>query len=71
MAIVGLEWIVVLAVVALVFLGGGKKISEFARDIGRAAGEFKKGKMEIEREIQSARDAASSEAEDVKKTAAA
>ncbi len=58
MAIVGLEWIVVIAVVVLLFFGGGKKISEFARNLGRATGEFQKGKQEIDKEIQNARDIA-------------
>ncbi len=30
---------------------GGSKISEFAKGLGRFSGEFKKGKMEIEKEL--------------------
>lgn len=52
MAIVGLEWLVVGAVALLIFFGGGKKISEFARSLGRATGEFKKGKQEVEEELK-------------------
>lgn len=53
--IAGIEWIVVAAVVVLIFFGGGKKIAEFARSIGRASGEFKKGREEVEAELESTR----------------
>ena len=46
------EIILILVFFALLFLGG-KKIPEFARGLGRAMGEFKRGRLEIEREIQS------------------
>ncbi len=42
------EVIVILAVIAVLFFGG-KKISEFGKGLGRFTGEFKKGKMEIEK----------------------
>ncbi len=45
------EIILILVFFALLFLGG-KKIPEFARGLGRAMGEFKRGRLEIEREIQ-------------------
>lgn len=49
----GTEWIwIILFVVVLLF--GSKKIPEIARAIGRAKGEFEKGKQEIEREIREA-----------------
>ncbi len=38
----GSEWIIV-AVVAVVLLGGARKLPEIARSIGKAKGEFKKG----------------------------
>ncbi|MBI2618228.1 twin-arginine translocase TatA/TatE family subunit [Candidatus Kaiserbacteria bacterium] len=41
--------IIVLAIGILFF--GGKKITEFARSLGRFSGEFKKGKKEIETEL--------------------
>ena len=44
------EIILILVFFALLFLGG-KKIPEFARGLGRAMGEFKRGRLEIEREI--------------------
>lgn len=48
------DWLV-LIVVALVVFGGSKKISEIARGLGRAAGEFKRGQLEVEREIREVR----------------
>ncbi|MBC7090663.1 MAG: twin-arginine translocase TatA/TatE family subunit [Nitrososphaeria archaeon] len=51
--IVGMEWFWVLIVV-VVLLFGASKIPEIARAIGRATGEFQKGKLEIEREIEKA-----------------
>lgn len=47
----GIEWVVIIiAVILLLF--GAKKIPEFARSLGRATSEFKRGKMEVEREIK-------------------
>lgn len=51
--IAGMEWFWVLIVV-VVLLFGANKIPEIARAIGRATGEFQKGKMEIEKEIEKA-----------------
>ena len=52
--IAGMEWFwVLIVIVALLF--GANKIPEIARAIGRAMGEFQKGKMEIEREIEKAK----------------
>ncbi|MCL4349999.1 MAG: twin-arginine translocase TatA/TatE family subunit [Candidatus Thermoplasmatota archaeon] len=47
------EWVIVGAVV-LVFFGSAKKIPDFARNLGRATGEFKKGQVEIQDEIKKA-----------------
>lgn len=38
--------------VALILFGGANKLPELARGLGRAMGEFKRGQIEIEREIQ-------------------
>ena len=46
--------IIVLAIGILFF--GGKKITEFARGIGRFSGEFKKGRKEIEAELAEDKD---------------
>lgn len=47
----GMEWIVLLIIVAALFLFGPNKLPEMARAFGRAAGEFRKARMEIDREI--------------------
>ena len=49
----GTEWIfVVIVVVVLMF--GSKKVPELARSLGKAMGEFQKGRAEFEREIRAA-----------------
>lgn len=45
------EIAIILIVLGLLFFGSGK-ISEFAKGLGRFTGEFKKGKMEMEKEIK-------------------
>ncbi|MEM0271442.1 MAG: twin-arginine translocase TatA/TatE family subunit [Thermoprotei archaeon] len=45
------DWVILL-VVALVLFGGSKKIPELARGLGRAMGEFRRGQVEVEREIK-------------------
>jgi sec-independent protein translocase protein TatA len=47
----GLEWIILLVVIVVVFAFGGKKIPELARSLGRAKGEFERGKRDIQKEI--------------------
>ena len=47
------DWIILIVVVLLV-LGGTKKIPEMAKAMGRAMGEFRKGRMEVEKEINEA-----------------
>ncbi len=47
----GIEWIILLVIVAALFLFGPSKLPELARGFGRAMGEFRRGRMEIEREI--------------------
>lgn len=56
--------LIVLAVGILFF--GGKKMTEFARSMGRFSGEFKKGKEEMARELREAQ--ASVELSEEKKT---
>ena len=48
----GIEWIILLVIVGGVLLWGPQKLPEFARGVGRALGEFQRGRMEIEREIR-------------------
>ncbi len=47
----GIEWIILLVIVAALFLFGPSKLPELARGFGRAMGEFRRGRMEVEREI--------------------
>jgi sec-independent protein translocase protein TatA len=49
----GIEWVILLIFIAVILLYGPKKLPELARGIGRALGEFRRGKMQIEREISS------------------
>ncbi len=48
----GLPEIAIIIVVVAVLFFGGKKISEFARGLGKFTGEYKKGKLEMEKEIK-------------------
>ncbi|MFQ5762100.1 MAG: twin-arginine translocase TatA/TatE family subunit [Candidatus Bathyarchaeia archaeon] len=48
----GMEWII-LIVIAVILIFGAKKIPELARSIGRASGEFQRGKVESEKEAKS------------------
>jgi sec-independent protein translocase protein TatA len=45
------EIVLILLVVGILFFGS-EKIIDFARAMGRASGEFKKGKMDIENELR-------------------
>ena len=45
------EIIIILVVVAVLFFGG-KKVTELGRSLGRFGGEFKKGKQEVEKELE-------------------
>jgi sec-independent protein translocase protein TatA len=45
-----LQGIIILIVVAAILLFGASKIPELFRSLGRAVGEFKKGRMEAEAE---------------------
>lgn len=49
----GFEWIIILIIIAILLLFGPQKLPELARGIGRALGEFRRGKMEVERQISS------------------
>ncbi|GGM65873.1 hypothetical protein GCM10007108_00190 [Thermogymnomonas acidicola] len=51
---ISIEEILIIVVVAAILFGGSKKIPELARSIGRATGEFRRGQMEIQREIENA-----------------
>ena len=56
------EILIIIMVIAVVFFGV-KEIPKLVRTLGRAKGEFKKGKMEIEKELKEAEDEALKEKE--------
>lgn len=43
--------ILIIIVLAVVFIFGAKKIPELAKTLGKAKGEFEKGKLEGEKEL--------------------
>ncbi len=45
------DWLII-AVVAAVLFYGSSKIPQLAHSLGRAMGEFKKGRLEVERELR-------------------
>jgi sec-independent protein translocase protein TatA len=47
----GLEWIIILIVIVLVFFGF-KKIPELARSFGKASSQYQKAKIEAERGLE-------------------
>lgn len=47
----GIELIILLIIVAVLFLFGPSKLPELARGFGRAMGEFRRGRLEVDREI--------------------
>ncbi len=53
--IAGQEWII-LVVVVVVLIFGARKIPELARTFGKAKGEFEKGKIEGEKELNDYKD---------------
>lgn len=48
MAIVGYEWIIIIALLVIFFIWGPSKIPELARSLGRAKKEFQKAVKEAE-----------------------
>jgi sec-independent protein translocase protein TatA len=45
------DWLII-AVVAGVLFYGSSKIPQLAHSLGRSVGEFKKGRLEVERELK-------------------
>ncbi len=45
------DWLII-AVVAGILFYGSSKIPQLARSLGRSVGEFKKGRIEVERELK-------------------
>lgn len=52
MSSLGFPEIVIVVVAISILFFGGKKISEFARGLGRFSGEMEKGKREVEEELK-------------------
>lgn len=50
----GLPEIIIILIAVVILFFGGKKLTELARGMGKFTGEFKKGRMDIEREIKEA-----------------
>ena len=46
-----IQEILIILVIAAVFIFGAKKIPELAKTLGKAKGEFEKGKLEGEKEL--------------------
>jgi sec-independent protein translocase protein TatA len=46
----GSEWLIVIVIVVVLIFGAGK-IPDLAKSLGRASGEFQKGKVESEMEV--------------------
>jgi len=52
---IGMNEMIVIGLAIVLLLFGAKKIPEFAKSLGRAQGEFQRGKLEVEREIRDSR----------------
>jgi len=50
----GLELPIIAVVIIIVLIFGAKKIPDIAKSLGRAGGEFKKGKQESDKEVRDA-----------------
>ncbi len=49
---IGIELIILIGLVVVLLFFGGSKLPQLARGIGKALGEFRRGRMQIEREIR-------------------
>ncbi len=45
------DWLIIAVVVAILFYGSSK-IPQLAHSLGRSVGEFKRGRLEVERELK-------------------
>ena len=60
--IAGQEWIFVIVIIA-VLLFGAKKIPQLAKTFGKAKGEYEKGKIEGDRELEEFKEKKKSESD--------
>ncbi|OHA80326.1 MAG: hypothetical protein A2675_00600 [Candidatus Yonathbacteria bacterium RIFCSPHIGHO2_01_FULL_51_10] len=51
----GINEVVIIGIVFLVLFYGAGKMTDIAKSVGRLTGEYKKGKMEVEKEIEKAK----------------
>jgi sec-independent protein translocase protein TatA len=49
---IGMTEIVIIVIALIIFFTGGSKLTEWARNLGRFIGEFKKAKKEAEEELK-------------------
>lgn len=49
MALIGTEWLILTAIILIVFLFRPRAITDLARSLGKVAAEFRRGKEESER----------------------
>lgn len=52
---IGLPEIIIILIGVVILFYGADKLGDIAKGIGRFSGEFKKGKMEVEKEIEEAK----------------
>ena len=62
----GIEWVILIAFVILI-LFGAKKLPELARSIGKATGEFQRGRQEIEKQLKELKEETTENVEEAKK----
>jgi sec-independent protein translocase protein TatA len=55
------DWLII-AVVAGILFYGSSKIPQLARSLGRSVGEFKRGRLEVEKELKAEQSASSAAA---------
>ncbi len=60
--VAGSEWIWII-VIALILLFGAKKIPELARTFGKAKGEYEKGRIEGDKELEEFKEKRKSESD--------
>lgn len=55
MMVIGIKWIIIIVVFAVVFFGV-KKLSQYARSSGKASAEFQKSKIDANTELERLKD---------------
>jgi sec-independent protein translocase protein TatA len=60
--VAGAEWIWIVVIIAVLFFGA-KKIPELAKTIGKAKGEYEKGRIEGDKELEEFKEKRKSESD--------